>query len=93
MASRIGSGRAADLHPAIAARPGRKPWVRKDVKVCDIIAETMRSNGIRVWVDKEDLPPGSVWIDETTRPLTTEGATWGGSAVLRDLPRNNPDAE
>ena len=62
-------------------------YVREDVKVCDIIAETMRSNGIRVWVDKEDLPPVSVWIDEIRKAINHGGRDMGRMRRTSGLPR------
>jgi hypothetical protein len=61
-------------------------YVREDVRVSDIIAETMRSNGIRAWVDKEDLPPESVWIDEIRKAISHGGRDLGRKGRTSGLP-------
>lgn len=44
-------------------------YVREDQKVVDYLADVLRSNGIEVWVDRDELIPGTRWRDSIEKAI------------------------
>jgi hypothetical protein len=45
-------------------------YVREDSAVVDRLVSELKAAGIRVWLDRDDLPPGSRWEDAIRQAIT-----------------------
>ena len=48
-------------------------YVRENVEIVDRLYQELKSHGIQVWVDRNDLSPGLRWKREIRRSYSTRG--------------------